>query len=355
MTKTAILKDRKDAEGKQKIIIRIAHKNRREFITTKLKVFKADFEKGKVKDTHPDHNHFNNLIKKLLVESQFRNDPEEIRIQGKDFFKYCLESISAWERGKDKKDSTLVQHKSEVNKIKGFCPSLKLSDITPEWLNKYKSYCFGLGNEGCTVHKNLRFVRVIIRKAHREGLIKKNPFDIFEMPKFRNPEKKYLTKDQVQVIEKLIYNKELPETVRKVAAWFCIGCYTGLRFGDMQRFNKKKHIINSRMILYTMKTGTPVSMPESERLRRLFEEVNYQWVGINNRPYNRILRAIATMCELGHLNAHQSRHTAAIMWANAGISQEVTAKLLGHTDLKSTAIYYKITSLRIDEELKKIG
>jgi site-specific recombinase XerD len=39
--------------------------------------------------------------------------------------------------------------------------------------------------------------------------------------------------------------------------------------------------------------------------------------------------------------------------ANKGVSQEVAAKYLGHKDLRSTGIYYRITNQRLDEELKK--
>jgi site-specific recombinase XerD len=61
------------------------------------------------------------------------------------------------------------------------------------------------------------------------------------------------------------------------------------------------------------------------------------------------------MASVGSISAHESRHTFAILLANAGISQEVDAKLLGHTSMRSTAIYYKITGSRIDEEIKKLG
>lgn len=353
MTITAILRPHKDKHDRQPVVIRITKGNNRVYKKTNIKVLADDFENGKVKETVHNHKFYNLVIKRLITEAEMELINPVSKFPDADFYKYCYSCFNQWD--KTKASETLRQYTSEINKLKTFAPSVKLSNITPEWLNRYQAFCFAQKNTVNTVHKNLKFVRLIIRKAKKEGLLEKNPFDIFEMPKYKNPQKKYLTRDQVSLIEKLIYNKELPETVRHVAAWFCIGCYTGLRFSDMQQFNKKEHIINNRMILYTMKTGTPVSMPESDKLRKLFEEVNYKWVGITNIHYNRILKAIATICELGNLSAHQSRHTAAILWANSGISQEVTAKLLGHTDLKSTAIYYHITNLRIDDELKKLG
>ena len=53
------------------------------------------------------------------------------------------------------------------------------------------------------------------------------------------------------------------------------------------------------------------------------------------------------------VSTHTGRHTMAMSLANSGISQEVTAKVLGHKDLRSTVSYYKISNARIDAELKK--
>lgn len=317
-----------------------------------MKVQPHEWAGGRVKENHPQHRLFNQILKKQILEIEVESISPEKKYPDADFYKYCSSCMIQWNH--TRAPETLRQYASEINKLKTFSPSIRLSTITPQWLNRYKAHCFAFGNAGNTVHKHLKFVRLIIRKAHRERLIEQNPFDIFEMPRYHNPEKKYLTQDKVAAIEKIISDADLPTELRKVATWFCIGCHTGLRFSDVRQFNQKKHIINNRIVLYTQKTGTPVSMPVSNKLKSLFELVNYKWVGISNIHYNRILKHVGTICELGKINAHMSRHTAAIMWANAGISQEVTAKLLGHTDLKSTAIYYKITSTRIDDELKKL-
>lgn len=349
MTIKPELKGYRDKENRKAVYIRISISGKRSYKKTQIKVLPSQWEKGKVKSSHPNHKLYNDIIKKKILELE-AGGVNPLKYPDADLYKYCTACLNEWD--KTKAGETHRQYTSEINKLKSFSPSVKLSNITPEWLNRYKAFCFAQKNSVNTVHKNLKFVRLIVRKAHRERIIEQNPFDIFEMPKYKNPEVRYLTREQVNLIENKL--SDLPEGLRFVATWFCIGCYTGLRFSDQQQFNKKKHIVNGRIILYTQKTGTAVSMPVSEKLAKLFEMVNYRGVNITNIHYNRILKAIGAICGLGDISAHLSRHSAAMLWANAGISQEVTAKLLGHTNLKSTAIYYHITSLRIDDELKKL-
>lgn len=352
MTIKPELKGYKDRDGRKAVYIRISDHGKRSFKKTQIKLKPTEWEKGKVKSTHFNHRALNEMIKGIIRDTEAELLKPVGKYPDSDFYKYCTACLNEWD--KTKAFETYRQHVSEINKLKSFAPSIKLSTITPEWLNRYKAYCFSLKNSVNTVHKNLKFVRLIIRKAKREKLIEHNPFDIFEMPRYKDPEKKYLTIEQVQAIEKITIDQDLPQEIRFVATWFCIGCACGFRFSDMAQFDKKRHIINNRIILYTMKTGTPVGMPVSQKLTVLFERVNYQGVKITNTHFNRILKAVGTLSGTGDISAHLSRHSFAMACANAGISQEVTAKLLGHTSLKTTALYYKISSIRIDEELKKL-
>lgn len=353
MTVKPELRGYKDKDNRKAVYIRIMNKGKRTFKKTDIKVLASEWDGSKVKANHVSHIAYNKLIKELVR----RYEAEEIipgtKYPDTDFFKYCTACLNEWD--KTKANETHRQYLSEINKIKEFAAQVKLFSITPDWLNRYKAFCFGRKNSVNTVHKNLKFVRVIVRKAHKERLIEHNPFDIFDMPKYRDPQKQYLTRDQIALIEIKLTDVDLPDQGRFVGTWFCISCATGLRFSDMVQFNKKKHIINDRIILYTMKSGTPVSMPLTDKIKGFLELVDYKGVDMTNIHFNRLLKQIGEVCELPDLSAHVARHSFAMLCANAGISQEVTAKLLGHTSLKSTAIYYKISGLRIDDELKKLG
>lgn len=349
MTVVPELRGHTDRQNKQSVYIRITRDGKRKYKKTQLKVERSQWN-GMVKNNHPHHELFNSIIKKLIFEYEFSSLTKS-QYQDGDFHKYCYDCCNQWDR--QKSQETLRQYKSEMNKLKSYAPALKLSSVTPEWLNIYKSFLFSQNLQANTVHKDLKFVRLIIRKAYKERLIEHNPFDIFEMPRYRDPEKEYLTVDQLKKVEKLL-SGNVQEEIRYAAAWFCLGCYCAFRFGDMKKFDARRHIKNNMITIYTKKTGTPVAIPINAKIKMLLALVDYKPLRFTNVHYNRVLKAVGAIAEVGPLNAHKSRHTAAMRWTNAGVSMEVVSELLGHTSLKTTAIYSRISGMRIKDELKKV-
>ena len=337
---SATLKGTKDSLGRRTVYIRVADGTHRKFHATHIRIESKHWDK-QVKKSHPDHKRINQAIKNLILQYEAGMN-QFIHIL---FSKYVDSCIKEW--ANSKKPETLRQLKGELGKFSRFFNSY-IHRITPDTLKKYEQYCYSLGNKTNSVWKSMKFLRLILRKAKLEKVIGENPFDVYRMPKYTDPEKVYLTKDQVALID------NFSEGVYKEAGtWFVISCYTGLRFSDMVSFSKKK-IRDGRLIIYTSKTGTPVSIKLNDKLKSLFERINYSPLSCTNQHYNRILKAIGAECEIEDLTGHVARHTCAMMLAKAGVSIEVTAKVLGHQSIRTTAIYYKITGDRIDSELARI-
>lgn len=49
-----------------------------------------------------------------------------------------------------------------------------------------------------------------------------------------------------------------------------------------------------------------------------------------------------------------ARHSFAVMALNMGVSIENLAKMLGHTDIKTTQIYAKVLNKSVQEEFEKM-
>jgi site-specific recombinase XerD len=330
MKVSAILKGPKDEYGRTRVYIRVNDKFKRKFYPTNIKTVSLDkLSKGE-KD----------IIKTLILkhETGYSKKREPIK-----FSVYVLDSIRGWER--TKKESTLKQIYSELTKFTQF-QNPYISKISHETLQEYLSYCYKLGNTTNTAWKSFKFLRTILSKALKEKVIEEDPFLLFEKPKYKDPPRKYLTKSQVLGIE-----KDLPikgKDVQFAGYWFLISCYTGLRFSDLQSFNKKK-IRDGRLVIYTAKTGEIVSLPVKGKIKELFEKVDYKPIPYTNTHYNRLLKLVSP-----GLTSHTGRHTCAVMLADAGVSIEVVGKILGHSSIKSTAVYFKITNKRIDDELGRI-
>lgn len=346
MKVSVIQKGEPDNFGRIPVVIRINEGERRQYITTEYRVHPDDFEDGLIKADPAA----NQKIRQLAIRH------ESDRIEGKrkyrdgDFFTYVEKCFKEWDQVRAY--NTMRNYKAETEKLKQFDSSFKLSQVTPAFLTAYSNHLYQQGNISTTVWTSFKFLRTVILKALREKVIEDNPFVGFKMPQYKDPAKEYLTKEEVAQLEKW-----LPKAgpLKLCATWFVIGCYTGLRYSDMNAFDKEKNIRSGRIVLATKKTKDIVSMPVSKRLAKLFSSINYQSMFISNQKFNDALKEIGKKTGLGDLNVHKARHTFGVLCADAGISIEVTARLMGHANIRATAIYYKITNPRIDKELKKLG
>lgn len=77
----------------------------------------------------------------------------------------------------------------------------------------------------------------------------------------------------------------------------------------------------------------------------------------SNTTCNKKLKAIADLCGIKtHLTYHVARHSAAttILLSN-GVPIETVSRLLGHTNIKTTQIYAKITAQKISQDLELLS
>lgn len=341
MKVTATLKGRTDQQGRRAIFIRIADGSSRQFKVTDMRVLPKDFAKGKVKSTHPDHVVFNRSILNKIMQAERTGGFETL--QTLSFKQYANRLINRWD--KTKKYNTIKGYQSDLRKFTAFA-DVALHEVTPTLLYKYLAHVYEKGLTQNSAWKVFKFIRVIILRAVAEGLITDNPFKSFEMPKYKNPKKEYLTEAEIKALQKI----EVPnERVMFALNWFIIGCYTGIRFSDMAAFDKKKNIVGGRYVLHTVKTSEVVSLPLTDKLKALFEKVNYKGVDFTNTHFNRLLHVVDE-----RLSAHLSRHSFGALCAAKSISQEVASAMLGHTSTKTTAIYYKLAGKRIDDEFGKL-
>lgn len=339
-----------DKLGRQTVYIRVTNKGKRTYKATNIHISEKDWDKEtlSVKKSHPNYRQHNQTIKRLLAETEVLPSPTP----SVDLKTYVMDSIGEWENTKS--SETIRQHWSELNKLNAMGPA-KLPDINIKWLKKYQDHLYSLGNKTNTVWKSFKFLKTIMRKAHREKLITENPFDSFEGVKYRDPKKIFLSREQVEQIDKKCLDKNCPNETFIAGTWFIISCFTGLRFGDCQHFSKKQ-IKGDRLIVYTRKTGEVVSIPLSEKVKKLFERINYQPLPYVNVHTNRLLKDLALRSGIDeNISFHCSRHTFATMALTVGIRMEVVSKMLGHSSLKHTQVYAKLIDPVVDEEMKKMG
>jgi integrase len=358
------LRNRPDSQGFCRLRVCIQSKGDRRFLPLNIKLKPQDWDKAgqRVKSTHPQAGTINNVLRLKLADLQGNVATEELqndfsidRVAGKKvkkipFFHFAAQCLSEWEN--KKKPNSIKAYISMLNQARKFDRFVMVEDITPDWLAKYEQYSRKECGEGGTL-KRIAFISVIIKEAIRKEILHRDPFLIYKKPQKKNPPKIWLTNDELLRVEKMTETTK-SDILRNTGLWFLLSCYTGLRYSDIEKFNGEEMIQEGRLILYTTKTGEVVSIKLTSKLKSLIKLVKKLPKVYTNQKANQYLKAIAAVCKIKkRLTFHTGRHTFGVQCANRGISQEVTAKLLGHSDLKTTAIYYKITNLRVDDEMKK--
>jgi site-specific recombinase XerD len=226
------------------------------------------------------------------------------------------------------------------------------------FLKNEKGYQLNTASASCQ-----RLKRVIKNAISNEWLTK-DPFDDFQC-KREDVLKQYLTReDLIKLIEKEIQNNRLDE-VRDVFV-FC--CFTGLAYADINKLSKKDILIkeDGRRLLKINRTKTNIvaTIPLNEIALRLIAKYdshpkviyeNKLLPVISNQKTNAYLKEIADIAGIEkHLTHHIARHTFATYYSEMGIPIEVTSKILGHKNIKTTSIYYKVTDVRILNEADKL-
>lgn len=73
----------------------------------------------------------------------------------------------------------------------------------------------------------------------------------------------------------------------------------------------------------------------------------------SNQRMNSYLKEIADTCGITKpLSTHVARHTFATVALANRVSMESVAKMLGHTDIRTTRIYARILDKTVSEEMK---
>jgi site-specific recombinase XerD len=352
MKVSATLTGRPDQYGRKRIYIRIAKGDHRQFRATEMRVLPSQFKDGRVVGL-PNAKAYNEKIKAITL--QIEHDAvfgEQEAIADTSFQAYAQECFKVWE--KSKSEGTMRQNVTELKKFLAYAgDGVKLSEINTDFLNGYLQHLYDIGNTQNTAWKTMKFVRKVVRRAYKHKRKKDYPFDLFEMPVYIDPNREYLTEEELLALTQIAESKKASPEIRFVANWFLISCYTALRFSDWENFSRKTHIVNNRLILYTTKTGEVVSMPLVEKTRQLFEAVRYQGMSYTNKHVNALLKEIDKGAGINkQISAHIARHTFGVRAASV-MSIEACARLMG-ISIRVCKVYYKIVDPVSDREYEKL-
>ena len=267
--------------------------------------------------------------------------------------------------GISKTKATLQKYEIALKRLRDFikirynASDISLKDINHMFISDFEIYLVASCNCGPnTTAKFMQRFRTIIIMAKNNGLIHRDPFSNYKI-RFKKVDRGYLTQEQIEIIMQKPFTTKRLEQVRDI---FVFSCFTGLAYIDVKNlqetnirtsFDGKTWIIGKRE-----KTDVSFNIPLLDIPRQILEKYarklpnNMVLPVPSNQKMNAYLKEIGDLCGIEkELTFHLARHTFATLTLSKGVSIESVSKMLGHTNIKTTQIYAKITDTKVSNDM----
>ncbi|WP_072542223.1 site-specific integrase [Bacteroides mediterraneensis] len=258
------------------------------------------------------------------------------------------------------------RHKLVYRRLEEFCKKMGRQDMPLEQFNRQMIHELELFfRTDCrlsinTTAKMMSMVRKGILWAYRCGIILTNPFSTYRIKK-EESQKQYLNRQEIiRIMNKRL---DIPRLV-SIRDIFIFSCFTGIAYSDICRLRKDQIISDSGksmyIHLYRTKTNHPAFIPLLPQAKKIASfyirkgESEYLFPTISNQKSNAYLKELADICHIRkRVTFHVARHTFAVtVCLENGLPIETLSKMLGHTNLRVTQAYARITYRKVTEDMK---
>lgn len=236
---------------------------------------------------------------------------------------------------------------------------LPLSDIRTDFVLGFDTWLrTTLHLSSNTVWNYMIVLKHIITLARNEGLMTFNPFSSYTNS-YTSVDRGYLSEEELTRLVRFPARTKVEELVRDL---FIFAAFTGLAYIDVKNLredNIRKFFDGHWWIITRRhKTGVESNIRLLDVPLRLLEKYRGTLPGgrlfpvPTNNCCNTNLQNLARRCGVRTtLTFHMARHTFATIALNRGMPVETLSRILGHTSIRTTQIYAKITNKKISADM----
>lgn len=209
--------------------------------------------------------------------------------------------------------------------------------------------------------KTLKFFKTVVIFAQKCGVMTHDPF-LNHHFHLEPVDRGFLTDEEIQRIMQKDFEIPRLEMVRDV---FIFSCFCGLAYIDVVHLTQENIItLDNRpwIIINRQKTNVQSNIPLLEIPQMILDKYkgktkdNRLLPVLSNQKINAYLKEIADLCGIKkRLSYHAARHTFATMLLSKGVPIESVSKMLGHTNIKTTQIYARITNKKIEQDMMQVA
>lgn len=251
----------------------------------------------------------------------------------------------------DIEESTRKQHRTLLKSLEDFGRINYIDDLTKQNIILYDDFLHKQGISQPTVYNYHKRNKRYIHEAMKFELISDDPYDglTFERGKF--DKRKYLTEQELYKMETCEINSQSIDRIRDL---FLFQCYTGFAYSDFAKFDFERDVENrnGKYIIADRrkKTNEDYYIVLLSPAMKILKKYNFKLPIISNQQYNIMLKVAAQYAKINKsITTHVARHTFAVFALNNGVSMEVVAKMLGHSNIKTTQIYAKVLNREVEK------
>ncbi len=274
-----------------------------------------------------------------------------------------------------KTEGTIKKYKSLRKHLEKFDASVYFSvdfnTIEMDFYEKFVKYFYSKGYLDNTVGKYISTLKAFLNWATEKGYNKN-----LEFRRFKNISKNvdiiYLNEDELNKFCELDLSGK--DRLARVRDFFCLSCYTGLRYSDVANLELDS-IQGEFIVIDTIKTRDKLKIPILPQARTILDKYlndDVQKV-ISNQKMNQYLKEIGELAGFGTLvkqvsysgskriervdpkykliTTHTARRTFITLALEKGMRHEVIMKITGHKDYSTFKKYVKLVDSVIKNEM----
>ena len=249
------------------------------------------------------------------------------------------------------KDSTKRQKMVALDALERWGKIQTFEDLTPAKLRDWDQWLRADGTRSDpAVHNYHKRTKPYVRLAYEKGIIEKEPYSMCHFPRGKSKERRPLTENEL----KRLREAELPDKEAKARDLFIFAAYTGLAYCDVMDFNFNTMTEQSGDMFFIdgsrLKTGTNFFTPILPPAMEVLQRYNFKLPRLSNQKANDYLHLIETRLGINKsMTFHVARHSFATLSLSHDVPIEKVARMLGHTDIKTTQIYAKILKTTVEK------
>lgn len=240
---------------------------------------------------------------------------------------------------------------------------LAFSQLNEQFIREFQDYIIldrGLSVE--TARHYLALLKKICRIAFKEGHSDKHYFANYPLLKQKENPPRTLSREEFEKIRDLEIEEHRWSHITS-RDMFLFACYTGTAYVDVVAItneNLSKDDAGDLWLKYQRgKNGKlcrvkllPEAIELIEKYRNKSRQTLFPKMEYNTLKWN--LQSIRQMLDIPVLTYHMGRHSfSSLITLEAGVPIETVSKMLGHSDIKTTQIYARVTPKKLFEDMDR--